>query len=71
MGDLLFDLTRNERTLEGVIVEATFGGSRPLQLDLIPTIIVNGSRVDLLGLDGGGRRVLRRMERASMPRDAR
>lgn len=65
MGDLLFDLTRFERTLEGVLVEVTFIGGRPTQIALHPTVLVDRSQVNLLPAHRGGRVVIERMRRAS------
>jgi hypothetical protein len=65
MGNLLFDLIRFERTLQGVLVEVTFAGGRPVQLELHPTVLVARSQVNLLDPDGDGRAVLERIRRAS------
>lgn len=65
MGNLLFDLTRFERTLEGVLVEVTFMTDRVAQIELHPTVLVARSQLNLLDPDGDGRVVLARMRRAS------
>lgn len=65
MGNLLFDLTRFERTLEGVLVEVTFMADRVAQIELHPTVLVARSQLNLLDPDGDGRVVLARMRRAS------
>ena len=41
LGNLIFDLTRSEETVEGVIVEVTFIGARPAQIRLHPTVMVD------------------------------
>jgi poly-gamma-glutamate synthesis protein (capsule biosynthesis protein) len=64
MGDLLFDLTRFERTVEGILVEVTFAGGRAAQIGLHPTVLVNRSQVHLLS-PRDGRVVIDRMRRAS------
>jgi poly-gamma-glutamate synthesis protein (capsule biosynthesis protein) len=65
MGNFIFDLTRFEQTLEGVIVELTFAGDRLLQIELHPTVLVDLSQPNLLDPEGDGRVVLRRMRQAS------
>src|SRR5687768_3110873 len=65
MGNFIFDLTRFEQTLEGVIVELTFAGDRLLQIELHPTVLVDLSQPNLLDPEGDGRVVLRRMREAS------
>jgi Bacterial capsule synthesis protein PGA_cap len=65
MGNFIFDLTRFEQTLEGVIVELTFAGDRLLQVELHPTVLMNLSQANLLDPERDGRVVLRRMRDAS------
>ena len=64
LGNLIFDLTRSEETVEGVIVEVTFIGSRPAQIRLHPTVMVDLIQPNLLQTPGGGV-VIKRMQRAS------
>jgi poly-gamma-glutamate synthesis protein (capsule biosynthesis protein) len=65
MGNFIFDLTRFEQTLEGVIVVATFQGDRLLQLDLRPTVLIDLTQPNLLDPERDGRVVLQRMRKAS------
>ncbi len=65
MGDLVFDLLRSEETIEGVIVEVTFVGSRPVQVRLHPTVIVGGVQPNLLDPATDGAIVIERMRDAS------
>ena len=48
LGDLIFDLNRDTRTQEGVIVNLTFSGNRLLQVKLLPTLLLNYSQGSLL-----------------------
>ena len=57
LGDLVFDWTRNERTQESAVVDLTFVGRRLVQVDLHPTVIIDG-QPNLLEAAGGGNRVL-------------
>ena len=65
LGNLIFDLTRSEETVEGVIVEVTFIGARPAQVRLHPTVMVDLIQPNLLQSAGDGRVVIERMRRAS------
>ncbi len=65
MGDLLFDLNHDERTQEGIMVEATFVGSDLVQVSLRPTVVVDNSQLNLLAASGGGDRLLRKIQTAS------
>ena len=65
LGDLVFDLTHDERTQEGVIVELSFVGERLAQVELHPTVIVSGTQPNLLEPSGGGDRLLRAIRAAS------
>ena len=65
MGNLIFDLTRFEQTLEGLIVELTFAGPRLLQVELHPTVLIDLAQPNLLDPRRDGRVVLKRMQRAS------
>jgi poly-gamma-glutamate capsule biosynthesis protein CapA/YwtB (metallophosphatase superfamily) len=67
LGDLVFDWTHDERTQEGVIVVLTFSGSRLVQLDLLPTVIIAG-QPNLLDPAGDGKAVLDPVRRTSEPR---
>jgi poly-gamma-glutamate capsule biosynthesis protein CapA/YwtB (metallophosphatase superfamily) len=65
LGNLIFDLTRSEETVEGVIVEVTFIGTRPAQIRLHPTVMVDLVQPNLLEAAGDGAVVIRRMRKAS------
>jgi poly-gamma-glutamate synthesis protein (capsule biosynthesis protein) len=65
LGNLVFDLTRSEATVEGLIVEITFAGARPVQIRLHPTVAVDLIQPNLLDPNGDGAAVLERMRRAS------
>jgi poly-gamma-glutamate synthesis protein (capsule biosynthesis protein) len=64
LGDLVFDIDRSEETLEGLILELTFDGSRLVQVDLHPTLIVDLAQPNLLDVADAAQ-VLDRMRRAS------
>jgi poly-gamma-glutamate capsule biosynthesis protein CapA/YwtB (metallophosphatase superfamily) len=65
LGNLIFDLTRSEETVEGVIVEITFVGARPAQIRLHPTVMVDIVQPNLLDPAGDGAVVIKRMRMAS------
>jgi len=65
LGNLIFDLTRSEETVEGVIVEITFVGARPAQIRLHPTVMVDLVQPNLLEPAGDGAAVIERMQKAS------
>jgi hypothetical protein len=65
LGNLIFDLTRSEETVEGVIVEITFLGARPAQIRLHPTVMVDLVQPNLLDPAGDGAVVIKRMRTAS------
>jgi poly-gamma-glutamate capsule biosynthesis protein CapA/YwtB (metallophosphatase superfamily) len=65
LGNLLFDFNHDERTLEGVVVDLTFDGSRLVQLDLQPTVMVDHSQPNLLDPAGDGGRVLKNIRAAT------
>ena len=65
LGNLVFDLTRSEETVEGLIVEITFAGARPVQIRLHPTVAVDLVQPNLLDPNGDGAAVIERMRRAS------
>ena len=66
LGNLVFDLVRSEETLEGMIVEVTFIGPRPVQVRLHPTVIVDLVQPNLLDPATDGMVVIERMRRASI-----
>jgi capsule synthesis protein PGA_cap len=65
LGNFIFDLTRSEETVEGVIVEITFVGARPAQIRLHPTVMVDIVQPNLLDPAGDGAVLLERMRAAS------
>jgi poly-gamma-glutamate synthesis protein (capsule biosynthesis protein) len=65
MGDLVFGMTHDERTQEGLLVELTFSGRRLAQVTLRPTLEVGAVQPNLLTPGGGGSTVLARIRRAS------
>ncbi len=52
LGDLVFDWTHDERTQESAVVDLTFSGRRLVQVDLHPTLIIEGQPNLLSGDDG-------------------
>jgi len=71
LGNLIFDLTRSEETVEGLIVEITFLGARPTQIRLHPTVMVDLVQPNLLEAAGDGAAVIKRMRKASEALQAR
>ena len=65
LGNLVFDLTRSEETVEGLIVEVTFVGARLAQIRLHPTVMVDLVQPNLLEAAGDGAVVITRMRKAS------
>ena len=66
LGNLVFDLERSEETVEGLILEITFAGARPVQIRLHPTVIVDLAQPNLLDPRGDGAGLIDRMRRASV-----
>lgn len=64
LGDLVFDWTLNERTQESAVVDLTFVGRRLVQVDLHPTLIIDG-QPNLLEAAGGGNTVLNQVRKTS------
>ncbi|HEY4632576.1 MAG TPA: CapA family protein, partial [Candidatus Limnocylindrales bacterium] len=65
LGNLIFDLTRSEETVEGLIVEITFVGARPTQIRLHPTVMVDLVQPNLLETSADGAVVIERVRDAS------
>jgi poly-gamma-glutamate synthesis protein (capsule biosynthesis protein) len=65
LGDLVFELYHDRRTLESVVADLTFVGSRLVQLDLHPTLIVDGVQPNLLDPAADGATILADVRRAS------
>jgi poly-gamma-glutamate capsule biosynthesis protein CapA/YwtB (metallophosphatase superfamily) len=64
LGDLVFDWTNDERTQESAVVDLTFVGRRLVQVDLHPTLIIDG-QPNLLDPAGDGRATLDRIRTVS------
>jgi poly-gamma-glutamate capsule biosynthesis protein CapA/YwtB (metallophosphatase superfamily) len=65
LGNLVFDQTWSEATMEGLIVELTFQGHRLVQAWIHPTLIHSAAQPNLLDYNGGGSVVLQRVRDAS------
>ncbi|HYM84171.1 MAG TPA: CapA family protein, partial [Candidatus Dormibacteraeota bacterium] len=66
LGDLVFQLTHDRRTMESALADLTFVGRRLVQLDLHPTLILDGAQPNLLDpTTGDGAAVLDDVRRAS------
>ncbi len=65
LGDLVFELTHDQRTMEGALADLTFVGRRLVQLDLHPTLILDGSQPNLLDPAGDGAALLGQVRAAS------
>jgi poly-gamma-glutamate capsule biosynthesis protein CapA/YwtB (metallophosphatase superfamily) len=64
LGDLVFDWTRDERTQESAVADLTFVGRRLVQVDLHPTLIIDG-QPNFLEAAGGGAAVLGQVRKTS------
>jgi poly-gamma-glutamate capsule biosynthesis protein CapA/YwtB (metallophosphatase superfamily) len=65
LGDFVFNVTRSEQTEEGIVVELTFAGSRLVQAQILPHLILDGSQPNLLDPAGSGKVVLKQVLGAS------
>jgi poly-gamma-glutamate synthesis protein (capsule biosynthesis protein) len=65
LGDLVFDLSHDARTLQGLVVELTFVGRRLAQVELHPTLLLDGSQPNLLEPARGGNALLEEIRAAS------
>ena len=65
LGNLVFDQTWSENTMQGLIVELTFEGDRLVQAWPHPTLILNAAQPNLLDYNAGGSDVLDRVREAS------
>jgi poly-gamma-glutamate capsule biosynthesis protein CapA/YwtB (metallophosphatase superfamily) len=65
LGDFVFNVDRSEQTQEGILVEATFSGTRLVQMRLVPYLILDGSQPNLLDPAGSGKVVLKQVFGAS------
>jgi poly-gamma-glutamate capsule biosynthesis protein CapA/YwtB (metallophosphatase superfamily) len=64
LGDLVFDWARDEKTQESAVADLTFVGRMLVQVDLHPTLIIDG-QPNLLEAAGGGSIVLGRLRKTS------
>ena len=64
LGDLIFDWTHDERTQESAVADLTFVGRKLVQVDLHPTLIIDG-QPNLLEPGGGGDAVLGQVRKTS------
>jgi poly-gamma-glutamate capsule biosynthesis protein CapA/YwtB (metallophosphatase superfamily) len=60
-GNFLFDQNWSQQTMEGVVVEATFVGTRLVQFRLHPYVVVSGAQPNLLEPTADGKYVLQRV----------
>jgi hypothetical protein len=65
LGNFVFDQTWSEPTSEGLLLELTFSGRRLVQVELRPTIILDGAQPNFLDPAGVGRVVLGQLYDAS------
>jgi hypothetical protein len=65
LGNLVFDQTWSEATMEGLVLELTFQGSRVVQAWIHPIFIMSEVQPNLLDYDGGGSIVLEKVRDAS------
>ena len=65
LGNFVFDQTWSEPTSEGLLLELTFSGRRLVQVELHPTIILDGAQPNFLDPAGDGRVVLGQLYDAS------
>jgi hypothetical protein len=60
-GNFYFDQNWSQETMEGVVVEATFSGTRLVQFRLHPYVIAHEAQPNLLDPSGDGRYVMQRV----------
>lgn len=65
LGDLLFDLNHDYQSQEGMILTLTFSGTRLVQVDMAPTVMIDRAQVGLMDPAGDGQTVLDAIRRAS------
>lgn len=65
LGDLLFNLNHDIRSQEGVVLTLTFFGKRLVQIELQPTLMIDGAQVGLMDPAGDGAAVLDAIRNAS------
>jgi poly-gamma-glutamate capsule biosynthesis protein CapA/YwtB (metallophosphatase superfamily) len=65
LGDFLFNLNHDTQSQEAVLATMTFSGTRLVQVQLDPTVMIAGARVGLLSPAGAGKSVLDAIRAAS------
>jgi len=65
LGDFVFDIDASEQTLEGILPELTFQGTRLVQVRMDPYLILEASQPNLLDPAGSGAVVLQQVFQAS------
>jgi poly-gamma-glutamate capsule biosynthesis protein CapA/YwtB (metallophosphatase superfamily) len=65
LGDFVFNIQRSEQTEESYLLELTFSGTRLVQVDLHPFLILDQSQPNLLDPGGSGTVVLKQVFGAS------
>jgi len=65
MADFVFNIDRSEKTMEGILVDATYAGSRLVQMQIHPFIVVDHAQPNLLDPAGSGGAVLDQLFGAS------
>jgi poly-gamma-glutamate capsule biosynthesis protein CapA/YwtB (metallophosphatase superfamily) len=65
LGDFVFNIDRSEQTEEGITLELTYSGTRLVQAQMHPYLILDGSQPNFLDPAGGGNIVMDQVFRAS------
>jgi len=65
LGDFVFNIDRSEQTEEGITLELTYSGTRLVQAQMHPYLILDGSQPNFLDPAGSGKVVMDQIFRAS------
>ena len=65
LGDFVFNISRSEQTMEGIVLELTFSGTRLVQVRILPHLILDKSQPNLLDPAGSGSVVMKQVFGAS------
>jgi capsule synthesis protein PGA_cap len=65
LGDFVFNIDRSEQTEEGITLELTYSGTRLVQAQMHPYLILDGSQPNFLDPGGSGKIVMDQVFRAS------
>jgi poly-gamma-glutamate capsule biosynthesis protein CapA/YwtB (metallophosphatase superfamily) len=65
LGDFVFNIDRSEQTEEGITLELTYSGTRLVQAQMHPYLILDGSQPNVLDPAGSGKTVMDQVFRAS------